>query len=269
MIIRSIHADHTCTEHPTQSDFLLHTHDGYELLYFVRGDADYAVEGNIYHLRKGDMMLMRKLESHYLILRSSSYYERLAVHFDLDLSPDGSCNDDYEQGVFSMLCQQPLGKYNRFSASLFPDNRWLYYMNRICSYHCLNTQQIYLPPLLHELSEVYDEVIHNPEHTVPNPSTAIVAYINEHLFENLSLEKICAQFFLSRTQLNRIFKQTTGSTVWNYIVIKRLFCAREMMQNGETPTTVFEKCGFRDYVTFYKAYLRHFGHMPKMDYRKR
>lgn len=266
MIIQNIQSTHSRTECPVQSHYTMHTHNGCELLYLLQGDADYAVEGNIYRLKKGDIMLMRRLESHYLILRSTACYERLIVNFDL--TDTEICDNSFCQALSAMLLHQPLGKYNHFASSLFPDNHWQYYMDRICSYSDPDRQMIYLLPLLNELSEEYEKVKNSPDHTIPNKSSAIVSYINQHLFEELSLDRICERFFLSKSQLNRIFRKVTGTTVWNYVLVKRLFHAREMMQSGENPTSIYEKCGFQDYVTFYKAYQKHFGHTPKADYKK-
>lgn len=267
MKIQNIQSGHTRTECPIQSNYTMHTHNGYELLYLIHGDADYAVEGNVYRLKRGDIMLMRRSESHYLILRSTACYERLVVNFEL--TDTEVCDSEAYVALSSMLFHQPLGKYNHFVSSLFPDNHWQYYMNRICSYSDPDRKMIYLLPLLNELSEGYEKVKSSPEQTISNKSSAIVSYINRHLFDELSLERICEYFFLSKSQLNRVFRKTTGTTVWNYILIKRLFHAREMMQGGENPTSIYEKCGFQDYVTFYKAYQKHFGCMPKADYRKK
>lgn len=267
MKIQNIQSGHTRTECPIQSNYTMHTHNGYELLYLIHGDADYAVEGNVYRLKRGDIMLMRRSESHYLILRSTACYERLVVNFEL--TDTEVCDSEAYVALSSMLFHQPLGKYNHFASSLFPDNHWQYYMNRICSYSDPDRKMIYLLPLLNELSEGYEKVKSSPEQTISNKSSAIVSYINRHLFDELSLERICEYFFLSKSQLNRVFRKTTGTTVWNYILIKRLFHAREMMQGGENPTSIYEKCGFQDYVTFYKAYQKHFGCMPKADYRKK
>ena len=56
----TITASHTVSAVPKQKDFIMHTHDTYEILIFLRGDASYSVEGSIYSLKSGDIMLMRK-----------------------------------------------------------------------------------------------------------------------------------------------------------------------------------------------------------------
>jgi AraC-like DNA-binding protein len=54
----------------------------------------------------------------------------------------------------------------------------------------------------------------------------------------------------------------TGSTIWEYIIAKRLILAKGMLKNGEPPTMVYTKCGFTDYGTFFRNYTSYFGFSP-------
>lgn len=264
-MIRSIRAEHKFTENPLQYRYSMHTHDKYELVYFVHGDADFVAEGNVYHLKKGDVLITGKSESHYLNVRSSAYYERIVVVFDLEDRGDNRVDSAW----IALLDQKPLGEHNRFSATVFADRHWHYYMERLCGCNDSDKREIYLRLMLLELAEAYETVKTKPDRSAPSRSTAIISYINQHLYDELSLDVLCDQFFLSKSQLNRIFKQATGSTVWNYIMAKRLLRAKELLRSGEPPMSVCEKCAFRNYVSFYKAYQKYFGRTPKEDHQQK
>ena len=60
----------------------------------------------------------------------------------------------------------------------------------------------------------------------------------------------------------------TGTTVWDYILTKRLIAAKDMLMNGYRPNIVSEKCGWEDYSAFYRAYKLHFGVAHKEDFNK-
>jgi len=93
----------------------------------------------------------------------------------------------------------------------------------------------------------------------------LVAYVNEHLFEPISLQTVADHFYRSRSQISRTFQQATGSSLWEYVSIKRLLAARAMIQRGESAGTACQACGFSDYSSFFRAYRSHFGHAPKED----
>ena len=70
-------------------------------------------------------------------------------------------------------------------------------------------------------------------------------------------------YLVEGSQLTRIVKDATGSPVWEYITAKRLALAREKMLSGMTALRIAEECGFGDYSSFYRAYVRHYGHSPR------
>ena len=104
----------------------------------------------------------------------------------------------------------------------------------------------------------------------PNTLAGKVAeYINAHLFAELSVRSLASRFYVSVSQLNRQFKQATGFAPWDYIVGKRLISARNLIRGGKPATTAFSECGFNDYSSFYRHYLKRFGVPPKADAPKK
>ncbi len=247
-----------CSDPPTQGDCSMHIHnDSHEIYCFRSGDAWYSVEGNRYPLEPGDLMLMRKGEVHHLIVRSDAYYERSVVNFDLppEMDPDGL--------LLAPFNQRPLGKYNHYRAALFPDAHWMLYLEKIGAAEEPQRKWCYLLPLLSDLYDCFEQLKHTNPQAEKDRAAGVIQYINRHLGDALSLELLAGQFYLSKAHLNRIFRQSTGTTVWEYIVVKRLFMAREMLIAGQPPTRVYSLCGFQDYTAFYRAYRQHFGISPK------
>lgn len=80
----------------------------------------------------------------------------------------------------------------------------------------------------------------------------------------MSLHILAERFFLSKAYLNCIFKQSTGTTAWEYITVKRLFLAKELIDGGVQSGDACLQCGFKDYMTFFRSYKRHFGASPKV-----
>lgn len=91
----------------------------------------------------------------------------------------------------------------------------------------------------------------------------MVMYVNEHLFNELSVPMLAEHFYLSTSQFSRVFRKATGAAPWEYITRKRLIAAREKIQNGSSAHSASEQCGFSDYSAFYRAYVKHFGCAPK------
>ena len=81
--------------------------------------------------------------------------------------------------------------------------------------------------------------------------------------EELTVEGLAREFFISRYYLMHRFKEMTGYTVHQYISEKRLLRAGELIRSGVPVLQAAEQTGFRDYSTFLRAFRRLFGASPR------
>ncbi len=236
----------------------MHTHEHYELYCFLKGDVKYFVEGNIYNLKPGDLLIMKKSEAHSLLINSDAPYERIVVFFN-----DEAIVGNENNKLTWFINNKPLGKNNRYSANDLKNFDYIYMLEKMCKLKDKKQKSAYLSVIINELSSAkYSDGIYSDN------TAEIIEYINEHITEKLSLESICERFFISKTHLIRRFKALTGTTVWDYILTKRLMKARLLLQSGERPYDIYLKCGFNDYCSFFKAYKTKFGVSPKADFKK-
>lgn len=250
------------TDVPDLSMFEMHAHDVYEIFCFLSGEAEYYVEGTVYPLSPGDILILKKAEAHSLLIKSCSPYERIVIFF----SPD-NLRGSLAHELLSVLDNRPLGKYNRYPAANIENRHWIFLMNEMCNTTCPDRRAAYLNALLWQLYDTYP-MLHNGKVARADSFSDVIQYINEHLAENLSVPALCNKFFISKPQLNRKFKKITGSSVWNYIITKRLHLAKDLILNGTTAAEACVKSGFNDYSSFYRSYRAHFGISPKQDLRK-
>lgn len=250
------------TQNPDLNQFQMHTHEFYEIYCFLSGSAKYYVEGTIYPLKPGDIIIMKKSEAHSLLINRDIPYERIVINFNAN-----ALLENFADKFIPFLDSRPFGEKNRYPAADFQETAWLYYLEKICISQDMATKRLYLTILMEQLYENYGN-IHS--HDVPQDNIRdIIEYINQHLTDDLSLDVLCTQFYISKSHLNRKFRQITGSTVWNYIQTKRILLAKEFLQNSTHPTEVYSKCGFQDYSSFFRAYTSKFHTSPKQDYVKK
>ncbi len=261
MLKPEIIAHRNYTQNPDTEIFNMHSHETYEIYCFLKGSAKYFVEGNIYNLSPNDILIMKKAETHTLLINRCVPYERIVINFNNSALLDGVSDK-----ILKFIDNRPLGCSNKYSAKIYNNNNWMNYLEKIYSSEIIEEKRLYLTTLLYEMCAEYPE---HSEQNEPNNINKIIEYINNHLFDKITLDILSENFYLSKMHLTRKFKQFTGATVWEYITTKRLIYAKELLNNGMPPTFVFKNCGFSDYTTFYKSYLKHFGNSPKQDYFKR
>lgn len=248
------------TEKPALGILEMHTHDTYEIFQLLEGDADYHIEGAVYQLNPGDIIVTKKAEAHSLLIKSEKPYTRAVIRFNAE-----AILGTRQQLLCGFLDDRPLGQHNIYPAALFHDTCWTHYIEKMYTHKRDQAYvQLYLTVLLSELYEAYP-LICNTALQRKDLTSEIIDYINNHYSEPISINTLCDKFFISRAQLNRRFRKRTGSSVWEYVVAKRLLCAKALLENGEAPASACVKSGFNDYSPFYRAYKSRFGVSPRAD----
>ena len=61
------------------SQYILHSHNDYEIYMFLEGDSRYIIEDKVYTLKKNDIIIVRKNEMHRVFHNSSAKYTRIVL----------------------------------------------------------------------------------------------------------------------------------------------------------------------------------------------
>ncbi len=257
----TLYYHHTRDEKPNPADFTMHNHSRYEIYYFISGKASFFIEGNKYPLCSGDLLIMRSTEAHCISVDPREPYERFALHFARELM----CGIDGGEQLLSPFENREAGKRNLFGKHDFKDGMYKSLLENIMNFSPpdIRMQTLSnLPGLLNEIRVAFEKGNTGEQPENSSPAHEIISYINAHLNERISLDGLCGRFYISKAQLCRIFRKTTGTTVYGYITAKRLSAAQELLLSGISAEKVFTDCGFGDYSSFYRAYCKHFGFSP-------
>lgn len=256
---------HNFDEKPDPDDFQLHFHDTFEIYYFISGKGTFWVEGTPYKLHVGDILIFNMGEAHYIEVSPDLPYERITINFSKELLKG---NIDFEN-LLQSFEMRPQGKNNLFKSTQFTDSFYKRCIKKIEENANGSAEQVIsnLLPLLNEIYNAYQKQQNETLNENIHISSKIIQYINDNITENITPNDIANNFFISRSQLYSLFKETTGTSVWNFITVKRLNLAKSQLKDGIHPTKVYLNCGFNDYTSFFRAYKKHFGISPKCDYK--
>ena len=247
----------------------LHHHDFYEIYYFLSGSVQYNIDTRSYHLRPGDLLLISPMELHQPIFtKEKQSYERIVLwvnkHFleqfrtpGQDLADCFNVNapshsnllrpDSGVQQMLTYLWEQMLSETD--TEEPFHE----YY-----TLGCLTQALVLINRLALKGSQV-GEAKENTSSVVYQ----VLNYINEHYHEDLTLDLLANKFFVSKYHLSREFNRLIGTSVYRYIIQKRLMMAKQMMSEGMPSSVVYQHCGFGDYSNFYRAFKSEYQISPK------
>ena len=117
-----LYSHHSLDHDPRPDSFSMHAHEWMEVLYFLSGSGSCLVEGTLYPLQQGDILLMRAAETHKLEISPDAPYERIAIHFSAGLlttlDPEGKLLRPFLErplGRDSIWVRGPLGEASQAS----------------------------------------------------------------------------------------------------------------------------------------------------------
>lgn len=250
------------SETPKDSSFHLHMHDDFEILCVVTGKVGYIVEGHVYDLRPGSVMIMRSAESHKLLVNQSDRYERYVLNF----VPDALIGYGLPEDILSPFLDRGLGEKNHYAAEEFDGIKPIDLLKEMTkSLDTLSPKAAitaFLPALLSILHTAFLKNQPREENAGTDLGQKMINYVNDHLFEELTLNMIAEQMHVSESHLNRIFRASAGTSIYNYVLSKRLIAAQQLIMKGEGAQAASQRCGFRDYSAFYRLYKKRFHISP-------
>lgn len=256
--------------HQDKSVFVmgLHSHIFYEILYIRRGSIQYFLGTDRYQIQPGDILFIPPKVSHQALLtdHSSEPYERYVLWLSQEyvdrlriIWPGLRLNNDQ-----CRLLRIPADSWEHISqafqygVSKSEEGRPGWELEVLG-----NTTQ-----LLVQLERLFaDTGAVSPAKEQRELLDDIVEYIEHHLAEKITLERIARHFLVSRSTVSHIFQQRMDVSFYRFVTQRRLIAARNLILSGETMNSIAEKLGFSDYSSFYRAFRQEYGISPR-DYAK-
>ena len=255
---------------PEPSDIAIHHHDFYEVYFFLSGKVEYRVEGRVYQLKPGDLLLISPMELHQLIVKeSSAAYDRFVLWIDksylegftnenTSLTRCFDCTLSTHTNLLRLTPSQRADIMMRFEM-LVQESYGEEYASDVSAVGNL----LLLMVKLNRIALQKNKPLPSGDAVESPLVTQVVGYINDHYSENLSLESLSQKFYVSKYHLSHEFSRVVGTSVYRYITLKRLLIAKQMLASGISPGTAYINCGFSDYANFYRAFKAQYGVNPR------
>ena len=242
-----------------------HYHEFCKLLLLISGRGGYVVDGQRYLLQPGDAVLIGSRCAHRPELEEDSAYERVIIYIDPGFLQQSSTPDCDLLGLFSgqrghVLRLKENQRKKVFALALA--------LEKELSADSYGRQILCTGELLRLLVEIgraqRQEDALNPEPVTPEDPRVVewMQYLDRHISEDLDMDALAEQFYISKFHMMRLFKAQTGFTIHTYLLQRRLSAARQLIERGMLATEACYRCGFRSYSSFTRAYSKHFGTTP-------
>ena len=250
-----------------------HYHEFDKLVIFLGGKVTYMVEGVAYFLQPWDVLLVQHNLIHRPIIDPAEPYERVVVWLGRDYLAARSDPGERLDGCFD------LARERGFHLLRADAERRLQYMQTIQRMEeALRSEEFGAARMADTLCQqlligVNRDLLRSrtaqeerDSYRMDPKLEEILKYIAAHLGEELSVDLLAREFYISRYYLMHRFKEVTGYTVHQYISQKRLLRAGELIRAGAPVMKAAEEAGFSEYSSFLRAFRKTF-HMSPREFR--
>lgn len=259
-----INVEKVCSNIANNTTF--HLHNSFEVYLFLQGDVNYWVEQSVYHLKRGTLLIFNNQEIHRVVNPSSKKYERLLIHFHPNVIEPFNTEIT---NLLSCFIHREKGQNN---AILLSDRQLDVFLSLVKKLSdALHSEKYgsdvltrnYLAEILIFINRLYQQNTDFLEQdTLSGRLHDILDYIEVHLSDDLSLDNISSHFSLDKSYLGRLFKKETGSTIYNYILLKRISLAKQLLSEGKNVSETCSLSGFNDYANFIRTFKKITGSSP-------
>lgn len=250
----------------------MHYHDHLEIYYMLSGERYYCIKDSIYHVKKGDLVLIGENELHKTMQASTAYHERILINFKKEQLDDMPINLG---NVNIMSC------FKRTAVLRLTVEEQKFVEHLLIKMIRENQLQskgytIYMKLLLAELMLFFLRHDESPPDMddfesldpLQKKIREIVQFLNMNFMEKITLESLSEKYFMSYHYLSRSFRAATGFTFIEYLNRIRIEKAQKLLRDtNQNIACISDKVGFGSVTHFERNFKLLVGVSP-LRYRK-
>ena len=240
-------------EKGTNYNFSGEKHSYWELTYVDKGELLTTIDGVSYHLKQGDLIFYAPMQFH-----TQSTFEKisrsyLTINFKMNFNhADLLCNKIFSLKRDSYFIVTKLIE-ELSNDNLYSDDLSLCYLKElIIQMLRLNNSHFHSKPTTH-MQQTYENELLND----------ILLYIDNNIYEKISVSTLCDHFCISTSMLHSLFRKNMNNTAKNYINELKLSKSKELIRNStHTLSEISEMLGFSSIHYFSKKFKSYFNISP-------
>ena len=247
-----------------------HTHDFIELVYILSGSGVQSVDGQSFAVRRGDMMFLSYRQVHAFTVETPLEYVNILLNpafLSGQLVNDGNAYAWLTMAVFDDFGTRstPASPRIRLTVDAMVEVEGIIaHMLREYGQREAGWQSVlkgYLEVLLAKMIRAMDNIPDKRLSMALLPE--VLSYIDEHLGEKITLCTLAERCFYNPAYFSRLFKETCGMTLTEYLTGRRMAQAAKLLEDSTlTVDQVAQRVGYGDHKQFYAAFHQYAGIAP-------
>lgn len=260
----------SCMYANRQVKLIRHFHNAHEILYICGGAVRVLVGEKEYIAGKNSLLFIGRMEEHSVeILSGNGEYLR----YYMELSPEQLNKIITDPKLRSVFVSRARNFCHVFDMTPVAEKTDMLFAQM---HETTNTDAPFKRELISaQLQQLIIMAYRLHSQQFPQPKTGVSEavyraqqYLDEHFADECSVTKLAEELFLSPYYLSHAFKEWTGYSPKQYVMLSRISGAKNLLfSTDKTITQISGECGFKDVSNFVRAFKKETGQTPE-QYRK-
>lgn len=241
-----------------------HFHRKIELIYLLYGKLTVLLKNEKFEMGKGDIILINTGKKHALFSAGDVLVCQVYIDY-------GMITEEMNRYFVNFWCNSLVGmdeEYHKLRyilnllvkeyKSSHGRDTFLIESMKYSLLECL-TRNFAIEGVRAKKEEIYED----------ERVEKMLRYVDENFRENVSLNQISSDLYMSESYASRLFKKIAGINFQDYVIGVRLRCAsEELLYSKKSVTEISELCGFSNPSAFNKLFKKEFKCTPT-SYREK
>ena len=250
----------------------LHYDTSLVLTYFIKGTGNIRVEGQLYQIEEGDLILLNPSEIHLCTIDSDILHERISLYMYDSILDSFQCG---EHTFFNAFYNRASGTHNVIPANVVHAlgiDEQLKKILRLKEKNTVENTVLATCAIIELLAKLNETTQTNLENDLVLPVSnkqinEIIKYLAENYNQKISIDALAKEFHFSKHYLCRMFKEYTGTTIGEYCTFKKLLAFNQLVCQNHSLEDACYQVGFQNYSNFFRLYKKYMGITPS-EYKK-
>ena len=231
-------------------------HENIELLCFIGGEGCIRIDSEVYDVRAGDIAVIGPEMLHSVTSDGEVRYHCLIIDNSFMLENGINARElDFTRVIKDAALYE---SFIRLASELSSLQRST---DKFAVAHARYSVLGIIISLCRTYSSKRSEEKISDKSNSTDAIREIIHYLRAHLC-GVTLDEIADHVGMSKYYMSREFKRVTGTTIFEYLNIRRCKCAKNMLLSGAKVTEAAASCGFDNLSYFSRTFKRYMGALP-------
>lgn len=247
-----LHTSIKYTDYSNEQLYSPHCNNCYEILFVLKGSVRFDLEGERIVVKENNAIVIAPMV-YQIVSGNDDAYFRMILFFDLPTVP-ASIQKDFTQRVgkrYIFASSEMTRLFHKLQDTLEKEDP-----------RCNDLKMALFTVILYNIT--LDESI-GKNALISGKSKKlrqIIDYLDKNITSEIRIGTVAQELHMSQSAVYRMFKEEMKISLKHYLLQKKMIYAETLLRQGVSPGDAAAACGYRNYASFYKVFVKLTGNPP-------